>query len=83
MCVNALRPDFFDKPCVGNLSKGLESVSEGDEKREKGRKRRFTSNCVSEAFIFDLLKTKNVDFFFFINAIRHDFFRQTLCLQPF
>ena len=62
----------LDKPCVGNLSKGLETVREGDGKREKVRERRFTRKCVSDALIFYSKNSENGDFLC-INAIWHDF----------
>ena len=72
LCINALRHVFRQKPCVSNLSKGLERVRKGDGKREKVRERRFISNCVSDALVFDLQNSENVDFLC-INAIRNDF----------
>ena len=64
--------DYSDKPYVGNLTKGLQSVEENNREREKVRARRFTQHCVSDALIFDLQNSKNVEFLC-INAIKHDF----------
>ena len=47
LCINAIRHAFCDKPCIGNLSVGLESEREGDGKREKVRRRLAYCNFVS------------------------------------
>ena len=69
---NVIKHVFWDKPYVGNLPKGLESVNESNGERKKVKWIRFSGCCVSDALIFDLRNNKNVHFLC-INAIKHDF----------
>ena len=67
--INAIEHDSLDKPYVGNLTKGLESVGESNKERKKVRGIKITRPCVLDALIFDLQNIKNGDFFC-INAIK-------------
>ena len=49
VCENAIKPDFSDKPKVGNLSKGLDDLKESNVERERVRGSKFGKFCVLNA----------------------------------
>ena len=73
--------DFWNKPNVGNLSNGLENMSESNMKRERVRRSRFTNRCVLDVLTFDLQNGKIVAFLV-SRCYKTWLFCNTKCRQP-